>query len=599
MTLETSLEAFRRALSPRRGVQGRVYAIVRERVAAPRALAVLRELLSPSFERIVALREHILLQLVPVSLPTFLSWGVKWGVACALVLLFLHSEYLVSMIAPQSDAQSQVFLIPTRGRVSISRNDWWQPVTEELPLHAGALIRTEDGEATIVLHDDGVMRLGPFTTLALHDITDRPDPSIASESATLFAGNLWIQGLVPSPLRGVTVSASTLKVSVQEGSIAIVERDGETLIDVWNRRAMVYRGGENTLLSAGERLRVRNQHSGVRGRIPTVEYAALWSAQNLERDAVHQREIAQWQHERRVALAGILPTSPLYPMKRAKEAVDVLLTFGEEAKIQKKLAQAGTRLNEAAALLADGARDALVPLQEYRQTFLLVASGSGQSQVAQTLLQQEVAESTAAIAAAVPGEEGYLLKKVILEASVAVPGSTVDAEDIEGILLLDTLAVLPSAVESGDVEHVRKTLVELTPTLALLKERSPQLTPDVQKEVTSLLSHVANTLVARADEIGEEGRLLLQEVRAYLPVPPPVRVKTISEEELKSIVAGIYGRVFFVYKLRPSRENQLRQELRALKGHPDRAMVLRRLYQVFPPRFAGYVQEEMQRMKQS
>ena len=77
---------------------------------------------------------------------------------CGIPLVVRLSPLL--FIAPHSIAQSPFMLLPTRGSVSILIGGVWQPVTEEMSFTKSALIRTEEGEATLVLHDDGVIRLG-------------------------------------------------------------------------------------------------------------------------------------------------------------------------------------------------------------------------------------------------------------------------------------------------------------------------------------------------------------------------------------------------------------------------------------------------------
>ncbi|MDD5623682.1 MAG: DUF5667 domain-containing protein, partial [Candidatus Peribacteraceae bacterium] len=499
-------------------------------------------------------------------------------------------------------AEMQVTLAPTQGEVYVLMENLWQPLTEELKLEAGMRIKTLDGQASIILGDDGVVRLDANTIVQLLDASDRLEP--ASElvpTLKLFLGRLWVQGLVPSHLRGITVSTSDDSVTVNEGSVSISSDEETVTVEVFDRRARVARGDEEAVLVSGERMQLRENSVLMTKKIPEARFGEEWVEDNLGRDAVHRQEIAQLQQEKLAARAGILPTSTLYPVKRAAEAMDVFLTFGEEARIQKKLQYADQRLTEAAALIKEGETDAVsVSLEEYRTTLIALATGSGDGTLAQFLLQQAVVETTAEISAALPGDAGYALKKVVLETSTTLSNDVVPEGDVQGGLLLDTLAALTQAVEEGKVSGLQQTWEELQPQLALLSESGSTLSPAVRKETMAALGELATTLAEQSVE-GKTADLdptLLTAVSAYLPSEesgPP----TLSESDVMGIVAGIKERIF-VYHLQQPRINQFLRELAALQGLPDQGRILRRLYFVLPEgpeNFPERVQQEMIRLQ--
>jgi hypothetical protein len=303
---------------------------------------------------------------------------------------------------------------------------------------------------------------------------------------------------------------------------------------------------------------------------------------NLTLDAVHREEIAELQRERLAERARVLPTSTLYPVKRAVEAVDLFLTVGEEAKIQKKLQYADTRLTEAAALLAEGQTGAVaIPLEEYRSTLVALATGSGDATLAQFLLKQAVAQNAGDVSAALPGDEGYILKKVVLETSSELSDSVVPGEDVQGGLLLDALAVLTQTIESGNLQGLPEMWAELQPQIQILKSQgATALKPEVRREASAALEMLALSL-KKQEELGQTQKvdpILLGEIAAYLPEE---EIPVLSESDLQVIVAGIKQRIF-VYHLAQSRLNQFSQELRALDGNPDQGRVLRRLYFALP-----------------
>jgi len=502
MSAEDLLRRLRDDANPPEGAQDRVRMRLQSRIAAPEALRSVRAELTPSsdaqkviWERIIhslqptahtvlsdlkslveaadglrlSLWQRLLPRLQPIEETASFFRGLKW-MAAVLLIAFVVQLSPRFLWAPQTIAESQASLLPTRGDVYLLMGELWQPLKDELVLKAGMSIKTEEGQATIMLGDDGVIRMDHDTAIILNDISDRLEP--ASElvpTVTLSSGRIWTQGLVPVNLRGITVETHAGLVTVNEGSISVAQ--GDTMkVEVFDRRARVTHNGAEATLITGEWAQLSEKSSLVTKKMSDARFNDPWVRENLSRDAVHRQEIADLQQSRLADRAGILPTSSLYPMKRAVEAVDLFLTLGEEAKLQKQIQYADTRLTEAAALIATGQTGAVaLPLEEYRSTLLALATGSGDGTLAQFLLRQSVVQTTGEVSAALPGDEGYIIKKVVLETSSALSDSPAKEDDMQGGMLLDALAVLTQAVESGNVKGVEGMWSELEPQLAVLR----------------------------------------------------------------------------------------------------------------------------------
>lgn len=593
------LENVKKQLTPTKAQQQTVWSRVKGATAAVEMESLLdrlRGVLTPSSTLRSSLRAQLLLRLSPRRMQVVPYRAMKWTAAMALFLLLVRTSPLI-FIAPQTIADSAVTLVPTRGEVSVSIGGLWQPVNGELTLAPGMTLRTHDGEASIIFHDDGVIRLGKNTSIQLHDTNDRLEP--ASEllpTITLFTGDLWVQGLIPAYLRGITVATTYGHVTVHDGSVSISE-DDTVEVNVWNRRAVATHKGEDIQLVAGERLELWDNNIPLVKKISDEAYEDTWVTQNLDRDAVHRREIAQLQQDRRAQRAGILPTSKLYSVKRVAEEVDVLLTLGKEARVQKRLDQANTRLNEAAALIQEGNADiATAPLDDYQHTLLALASGSGDTSLAQFLLQQSVTEMSADVAAALPGDDSYILKKMVLETSAALPDSLVGTSDVQSQLLVDTLAGLTQRVQEDREEDISSVWEELQPYLALLED-DENVPSDIRKEAHSLLAEFA---VAIADDIdlNEVDPELAELIETYQQPQAPV-VPAMTEEEIMAIVATIRERIF-LYDMQRSRVNQLTLELRALEGNPEQGRILRRLFSALPDgpeSFPDRIRKEIARLQ--
>lgn len=605
------LDRLRSDLQPKTEVQARIQRKMHERIGAPMMFAELRSHLTPQtgtqkaiwrrlskslvlpsgdmLERLkkqlaptadlpLQLKERILLRL---TTPT--SFGIRslqWAAAFALVALVVRVSPLLFIASP-TVAESSVIVLSTRGYVSVSIGGLWQPVTDEIEVEPGMVLRTENSEASILFRDDGVVRLGPHTVVEIHDVSDRLEPAPdVLPTLTLHEGRVWMQGLIPTRLRGITVATAGGHITVNEGSVSLIKTEEAVTVTVFDRRATVLHSDDMVVLTQGETVDLRSGVPLVVKNIANESFQEYWPTQNLQKDAVHREEIAALQHERRVANAGILPTSKFYPVKRIAEKMDVLMTIGEEGRLQKQLLLAETRLNEAAALLAEGEDEgATTSLAEYRGTLLAIMSGSGDANLAQFLVQQSVAETTAEVAAALPGDANYIIKKAVLEASADLPDTVFSGEDAQGDLLLDGLTVITRKVYEGDTTDVESLWNEVQPYVLAL-ETGSHLRPDVYKEATTLLSFLAESLADASEQGQEVDPELMERVTPYLPVTDTT-VEPLTDDEINDIVRAIWRNVF-VYDMTQSRVNQFTQEISALEGHPDQGRILRRLQTALP-----------------
>lgn len=529
----------------------------------------IRGMLQPSNDRKIAIRMQLMPRLIPEHVSS--SYRIsKWAAAFVLVIVALRASPAL-FLAPHSIADSAVMVMPTQGNVMLSAHGLWQTLTEDVTLSEGMTLKTAQGEATIIVHDDGTIRFAPHTEGTLNDVTNRPEPTLEGPTLTLTQGEIWLQGLLPGHLRGISVETSHGVITVHGGSVSIAVGDAVT-VRVWDRHAEVTYDGTETTLFAGDQVQLGRDNTLRVRSIAAKEYKNAWVTQNLQRDAVHQREIAQMQQERRAAAAGISPTSRLYPAKRLAEKVDVLLTLDPEARVQKKLDQATTRLNEAAALIAEG-QSGTTLLAEYTQAISAIATGSGDV-MTQRLVALEVANNTADLSAALPNNHFYVLKKTVLESSADLPEEVVDEADVQGMLLVDTIDVLKEAIETGDTARAQETYDAIQPYLSSL-EKDNGLKPEVKKEALALLTEVAEFL--QETSAGEEPSVLSVKLSPYLPQEVQPTQQSLTEEQKQAMVAQIKADIY-EYTLDRPRWNVLMNWLRTLKGHSDEGSILRLLY---------------------
>ncbi|MDD4319244.1 MAG: DUF5667 domain-containing protein [Candidatus Peribacteraceae bacterium] len=559
-----------------------------------------RASLAPSGEVQAFLRGRILGRLQPVPAVPFHYRMVRWTAVAAVLLLAIRVSPLL-FLAPQSRASSPVLLVPAAGEVSVLMGGLWQPVQGEVILQKQAVIRTgAGGAATIIVHDDGVLRLGADTTVDLRDLSDRPSAAEEFPTIELQGGTLWVQSLVPAIAPSWSIDVPGGRLVLHESSVSLAASEGDTEVQVWNRAVFLFQGKTERSLVAGEGMRMMPQGFSAVRSLTAAEEEGEWVSGNLRRDAVHRREIALLQQERRTKNAGILPTSPIYPVKRVAETVDMLFTFGQGARTQKLLQQASTRLNEAAALLAtgSGAEAAEKPLEEYKQLLLAMGSGSGQDAVVSNMVQEQVAAEVSDVTAVLPDDDAYAIKKTVLETSAALPQSGVKPEDVEGVLLVDSLNALTRRAQEGDVAGASDAFKELEPSLALTTDRSSPLSQQLRKEARAALTVFAHILDTENREAGTGATVLDPGITQYLPSRPQPVVRSLSDDEINSLVMQMVNRIF-LYKQPRSRYNQLLVEFRSVEGNADRGKILRRLYHALPEDgLARYVRTEFQKVRE-
>ncbi|OGJ67504.1 hypothetical protein A3G69_05800 [Candidatus Peribacteria bacterium RIFCSPLOWO2_12_FULL_53_10] len=519
-------------------------------------------------------QSFILPRLQPQHIAVRSYRGIAWATAVAMLIVTVRISPAL-FFAPPTRAESAVTLLPTRGEVMVSVGGLWQPVSVEIALAPGMRLKTLDSEASILFRNNGVLRMDRDTVITLNDLTQRMEP--APEILPTFMveeGRVWVQAFIPETLRGITVALAEGHVTVNEGSVSITRGDLLT-VEVYNRSAVLLREARETRLVAGDRIQLWAGSVPLIRHIAPVAYEDGWVSQNIDRDAVHRRDIAELQQERRVARAGILPTSKLYAMKRAAEAVDVALTFDGRTRVEKQIAYAGVRLDEAAALIEEGEVEAVAaPLEEYRRTLVALAGSSTDQSEAEFLLKQAVAEDSAETAAASMGDEGYLLKKTVLEALGSLPGE--DATQAEASLLVDGLSTLAQAAEAGDSVQVTDAWGALQPYLTAL-EQHPDLAGTEEAKV--LLERFARAVEGQEDL----DPALLHAAIEFLPEEEPVvAVAHLSDEQVLAFAQGIKDNIFTQYRMPKSRSNVLLAELKKLQGGTDEGRILRALYHAMP-----------------
>lgn len=592
----TSLQRLAESVTPDDEARLRVKQRILSRTDAVRLRQTVDGVLPDSSMRL-SLRRAVVSRLLPIAKAPFIHGSLKWAAAFAVFLLVIRAMPLVFLV-PALRADSNVQIIPNGDDVQVLIGGLWQQVTTPQVIRGPLLIRTGASRVTIILNSDGVFRLEPDTTFKLHDIgEDRQSPAVRP-TASLVRGQVWILGLVAPLDDAISVETSRGIVSVNSGSASVSDDGTIAVVTIYDRGATFQSTTQTSLLVSGEQGVARSGSPLALVMIPTRAFTAAGVSENLQQDAVHRAEIAKLQQERRERMAGILPTSILYSAKRMAEEVDVLFTLNHDVRAEKRIQQADTRLSEALALLQQGQNaEASVPLTEYRDSLVAMASGTGDNLV-KFLIKRQIADASVTLSS--PSSSGsriQLVRSAILDVSAAIPDAALQSRDIEGYVLVDKLTEINYSLSVvHNLTGALAAYADVQPYLKSLLAEKDGTHPLLQKEARSLLV-VTSALIKEAGKGNQENKLVAavqSDISRYLPAETASVL--LSEEELNKTVQAIVSRML-IFKSPLSRYNQLIYDMSELKGNPNRGMLLRRLYRALPENgLGGYVLTEIKNL---
>ncbi len=488
-------------------------------------------------------------------------------------------------------------MIPSGSDVSVYVGGIWRPVTQPEVLRGSVMVRTGDSSrATVILSDQGVVRLAERTTIRFNDLGDRAISSSVGPAATLVRGRIWALGLIPPVVDGLKFDTDRGSLSLNSGSVSIDQDETRVVVETYDHGATFQQAKQTAFLVAGEKVTVRGSPFSI-GVIPARSLAYDWVTENLGQDAAHRTEITKLQEERRERTAGILPTSFLYPAKRVAEEVDYLFTLTQDGRTEKRVQQANTRLSEAITLLSQGQDQAASgSLLAYRDSLIALA-GQKDDNIVKYLIREQIAQASASLTAdrADPDASAALVRDAVEQVGAAIPDANVSPKDVEGYVLVDKLAAMKQSLSvQRDPKAAAALYAEVRPYLKTLLDPKNGVNPLLQKEAAALLV-ASSTLLKGLEPQGDDIALnaLQKDMAQYLPAEPEQAL--LSEEEIDRQIKGMMDKIF-VFRAPISRYNQLLQEMQKLQGNPRRGVLLRRLRQALPEGLGVYVLTEIKKL---
>lgn len=523
--------------------------------------------------------------------------GLKWTVAFVFVLLAIRALPLV-LLAPETQAGLGVQMIPFGSDVSVFVGGIWRPITQPEMLRGSVMVRTgSDSRATIVLSDQGVVRLADHTTIRFNDLGDRAVPSSVGAAATLIRGRIWALGLIPPVVDGIMFDTARGTLSLNSGSVSVEQDDASrVLVETYDHGATFRQGRQTVFLVAGEKIVARGAPLSI-SIIPVKSLRDAWVTENLSQDAAHRTEMTNILEERRERIAGILPTSFLYSAKRVAEEVDYFFALTQDGRTEKRIQQANTRLSEALTLLNRGdGQAASGSIVAYRDSLITLA-GQKDDNIVKYLIREQIAQASASLNVdrADPDANAALLRDAVEQVGAVIPDAHVRSKDVEGYVLVDKLASMKQALSvRRDANAAAALYAEVRPFLQSLLDDQDGVHPLLRKEATALLASSSVLLRGIPPEGNDIALNALQsDISQYLPREPEQAL--LSEEEIDRQIKGMMDRIY-IFRSPRSRYNQLQQEMQNLQGNPRRGVLLRRLRQALPEGLGDYVLTEIKKV---
>lgn len=518
-------------------------------------------------------------------------------IAVLSTLFFVDGKQIVS-------ASEDTYVEVLAGTATLKRADRleWNTVDGRVNVAAGDLIKVEDGsEAVVHFFDDTELRLGANSLLLLSQIA--PSPAFSRQAVievSLNEGQAWAQTLnVQDGFARLTIVTRDAIVKTLNNSFDISTRLHQpTMVRVFNNDLSVERLQERTfqivdsvLLSAGQKVAVTMAPVSGAGRLAVVpvadaDRAESWVADNLSADHNHLVALREREFETLREAVGVLPGQMLYPIKLAKERLQLALSFSDAGSA--KIDIANKRLNEAIVLLRSGnqqkALEALVAYQSITRDLVNTAQAP-RADISNRIIAKNQKALVAALASDPPVS---LVAEALNTTKELIAENPLERQQIRLQNSVERLNHVRDLIALGDIESAKASLAQHRVTTADILTEAAQLTDLAQQKMVlndaltlrQTESQLLDDMVTFATEQGlgdaQLSAMLLQADQAakaavaetedfIAPLAPELVYRAPASSALPANVQAFMDRLQ-VYKTWQGQKNQL---ARLMKEQPQ------------------------------
>lgn len=561
-------------------------------------------LAEPSAQFVQSARMRLLSRIGAVRRPMFgwLVWTQRvMASTLVLVLSVTTTLFFVEGRQPVSASENSTIEVIS-GEVSLKHADRliWDTINEPTELSAGDMIRVGDtASATIHFFDDSELRLGDNSILLVSRLG--VSPAYAGQGiieVSLHQGSAWVQTLnVDDGYADFNLSTSNVSVSARNATFDVQTKLFEpTQVRILKHSALVRAlQPETRLVLASGKLSAHEQvtldpstynrntsslalftpiHS-----ISDEELNSDWVQRNLMADQAHLETLRERELLALKANAGTLPGDVLYPIKRAKERLELAFSFDAKAQTNFLAYMANQRLSEAIVLLEDDNQEAAeVALGEYKDLVTQITKDSN-NDVSETKLASLVAAHRKTLVAALPGDiQVGIVNQALNRTQELLATDPIGFVKVRLQNSIDELIHAHDFLVAGDVASAQTALGAHTPIASDLLAQADSLTDEekrvlyesileAQYEEKRLFAEISRTLALGSNDDlialakSKQGDLegdIRQTVAAIRPAMPEV-VLSQAAAFSKAQKAKEFAEKVTIYKTWQGQKNQVKR----------------------------------------
>lgn len=463
----------------------------------------------------------------PIRIPLrgftlFLSYTKK-AVASTLVMAMAVTATLFVVEGRTTvEASDTSYLEITAGSASIKHPDLltWEAVNGPIQIKAGDLIKVDKrSEAVVHFFDDTELRLGENTQFLISQLA--VSPAFGGQGViegSLHEGSVWVQTLnVEDGYAGFTLYTPDAVFKAVDATFDVTAKlNTPTSVLVLDNKLEMSPIRPETReelgsykLLADQKATVHFSHAAIvtTASVSKQDVASPWVQENLTKDSEHLTILREKGLERLTEMAGTLPGQMLYPIKQAKERLQ--LAFSSNSDLDLQIEIANRRLNEALVLLEMGDRQkGQEALQAYQDIARQIASAKEAGQVSNKLAEKLLIPHQKILIAELPNDASTgLVKEALNQTAEILADNPVDFQKVRLTNSVQKLQDISALIEQGDLNTAKSLLVsqQLNDDNALkvaesitdptLKKSTLQDILDLRKEELVLLTTLSGKLV--------------------------------------------------------------------------------------------------------
>ncbi len=539
---------------------------------------------------------------VPQWVRRFLLNKKFFSLATSFGILFV-SIFSFSVYTPQTvEASNSVYLVITNGDPIIKPlGQNWKMAQQLQELNIGDTIQTDhDDIVEIHFFDSSVTRLANNTELTITDFfKESLDEKIELKLKNGRTWNKVIQAVSNSS--DFTVNTHNSSVSTKNATFDILAGTNQPtsinvvdhLIDVKILQSEANSVVAKTKVAGGYKVEVKVSSEKTVAQTAQIkpienEYTNDWFTENKEKDKIHLDNLEKKREEKIIAAAGILPNSPLYPVKKGLEEAKNVITNPDQS--TEKLEKITKKFRQAAALSAKAEySESNVILEEFKNLFQEAKNETA----LKPQLEKALAEMQNDYTTVLPGTQEYKIKELLRELELQItdqPESVLIKRTAEKLFeaqdlfengtpeLAENLLVSISQNQTSILNSTGAIVAEHKKTFILQKTEELQILQALKEDVKSAESDKLASLV---DTIHQN---TIQEINKLTPQPKkPLKkhIVTVQKDDPKTRAQEFINKVN-IYKTQRGQNNQMLSLLKKIPNNKKQIATLTEIKKLLP-----------------